>query len=67
MTEVESIPGYTIDPDTQSQTVVVNPDDTQELWFYNTPVGGVELIKVSSADKTERIPNTTFDIRRVVG
>ena len=57
VTEVESIPGYTIDPDTQSQTVVVNPDDTQELWFYNTPVGGVELIKVSSADKTERIPN----------
>lgn len=65
VTEVESIPGYTIDPDTQSQTVLVNPDDTQELWFYNTPVGGVELIKVSSADKTERIPNTTFDIRRV--
>ena len=65
VTEVESIPGYTIDPNTQSQTVVVNPDDTQELWFYNAPVGGVELIKVSSADKTERIPNTTFDIRRV--
>lgn len=65
VTEVESIPGYTIDPNTQSQTVVVNPDDTQELWFYNAPVGGVELIKVSSADKTERTPNTTFDIRRV--
>ena len=41
VTEVESIPGYTIDPNTQSQTVVVNPDDTQELWFYNSPVGGV--------------------------
>ena len=65
MTEVESIPGYTIDPDTQSQTVVVNPDDTQQLYFYNAPVGGVELIKVNEADKTERIPNTTFEIRRV--
>ncbi|MBO3280828.1 SpaA isopeptide-forming pilin-related protein [Intestinimonas butyriciproducens] len=65
VTEVESIPGYTIDPDTQSQTVVVNPDDTQELWFYNAPVGGVELTKVNEADKTERIPNTTFEIRRV--
>ena len=65
VTEVESIPGYTIDPDTQSQTVEVNPDDTQELWFYNAPVGGVELIKVNEADKTERIPNTTFEIRRV--
>ena len=65
VTEVESIPGYTIDPDTQSQTVVVNPDDTQQLYFYNAPVGGVELIKVNEADKTERIPNTTFEIRRV--
>ena len=65
VTEVESIPGYTIDPDTQSQTVVVDPDDTQELWFYNAPVGGVELTKVNEADKTARIPNTTFEIRRV--
>ncbi|MDY3018843.1 SpaA isopeptide-forming pilin-related protein [Candidatus Pseudoscillospira sp. SGI.172] len=65
VTEVKSIPGYTIDPDTQSQTVVVDPDDTQELWFYNAPVGGVELIKVNEADRTERIPNTTFEIRRV--
>ena len=65
VTEVESIPGYTIDPDTQSQTVVVNPNDTQQLYFYNTPVGGVELTKVNEADKTERIPNTTFEIRQV--
>lgn len=65
VTEVKSIPGYTIDLDTQSQTVVVNPDDTQELWFYNAPVGGVELVKVNEADRTERIPNTTFEIRRV--
>ena len=28
-------------------------------------MGGVEIIKVSSADKTKRIPNTTFEIRRV--
>ena len=48
--------------DTQSQTVVVNPDDTQELWFYNTPVGGVELIKVSSADKTEPVSYTHLDV-----
>ena len=45
--------------------MVVNPDDTQQLYFYNAPVGGVELIKVNEADKTERIPNTTFEIRRV--
>ena len=65
VTEAESIPGYTIDPNTQSQTVVVNPDDTQELWFYNSPVGGVEFTKVNEADKTETISGVTFEIRRV--
>ena len=64
-TEIQTIPGYTIDSNTQSQTVVVNPDDTQELWFYNDPVGGVEIIKVNADDSSERIPNTTFEIRRI--
>ena len=64
-TELESVSGYTIDPDSQSQTVTVAPNDTQTLRFYNNAVGGVEIIKVSSADKTKRIPNTTFEIRRV--
>ena len=63
-TEIQTIPGYTIDPNTQSQTVVVNPDDTQELWFYNTPLGGVEIAKVNAADKTERLPDAVFEIRR---
>lgn len=63
-TEIQTIPGYTIDPNTQSQTVVVNPDDTQELWFYNTPLGGVEIVKVNAADKTERLPDAVFEIRR---
>ena len=65
VTEVESIPGYTIDPNTQSQTVVVNPDDTQHLYFYNAPVGGVEITKVNEADQAETIPGVTFEIRRV--
>ena len=65
VSELESVPGYTIDPDSQSQTVTINPNDTQTLRFYNDAVGGLELLKVSSADKTERIPNTTFEIRRV--
>lgn len=64
-TELESVSGYTIDPDSQSQTVTIAPNDTQTLRFYNNAVGGVEIIKVSSADKTKRIPNTTFEIRRV--
>ena len=65
VTELESVEGYTIDPDSQSQTVTINPNDTQTLRFYNNAVGGVELIKVSSADKTERLSGVTFEIRRV--
>ena len=65
VTEEKSIDGYTIEENTRTQTVVVNPDDTQSLYFYNAPIGGVELIKVNAADETQRIPNTTFEIRRV--
>ena len=65
VTEVETIPGYTIDENTRTQTVVVNPDDTQSLYFYNAPIGGVEIIKVNEDDHSERIPNTTFEIRKV--
>ena len=33
--------------------------------FYNQPVGGVEIIKVNADDTKERIPNVTFEIRRM--
>ena len=65
VTEVKSIPGYSIDENTRTQTVVVNPNDTQTLHFYNTPIGGVEIIKVNEDNHSERIPNTTFEIRKV--
>lgn len=65
VTEVQTIPGYTIDENTRTQTVVVNPNDTQTLHFYNTPIGGVEIIKVNEDNHSERIPNTTFEIRKV--
>lgn len=64
VTEVQSIPGYTIHEETSSQTVVVNTNDTQSLYFYNDPIGGVEIIKVNADKKTERIPNVKFEIRR---
>lgn len=64
VTEVQSIPGYTIHEETRSQTVVVNTNDTQSLYFYNDPIGGVEIIKVNADKKTERIPNVKLEIRR---
>ena len=63
--ETKTIEGYTIDEATRTQTVEVNPADTQTLTFYNDPVGGVELIKVNAADTAERIPNVTFEIRKI--
>ena len=63
-TEMQSIPGYTIHEETRSQTVVVNTNDTQSLYFYNDPISGVEIIKVNADKKTERIPNVKFEIRR---
>ena len=64
-TELESVSGYTIDPDSQSQTVTINPNDTQTLRFYNNAVGGVEIIKVNEADRDQRLPNATFEIRKL--
>ena len=65
VTETKTIEGYTIHEETRTQTVVVNPNDTQQLTFYNDPVSGVEIIKVDEADKTQRLANATFEIRKM--
>ena len=62
--ELKTLPGFTIDPATQSQTVTIRPDDCQTLVFYNTPVGNFELVKVVEGNESKRIPNVTFEIRR---
>ena len=66
VTEVQTIPGYTIDENTRTQTVVVNPNDTQTLYFYNTPVGGLQIIK-SDKDSGKRISGVKFEIRKMNG
>ena len=61
--EVSTVSGYVLDP--TPQTIEITEDDeAQTLYFYNKPEGGVEITKVNAADKTERIPNTTFEIRK---
>ena len=67
VTEIETIPGYTIDENSRTQTVVVDPNDTQTLYFYNVPIGGVEIIKANADKTSQRIPNTTFEIRKADG
>ena len=64
--EIETIPGYTIDENSRTQTVAVNPNDTQTLYFYNTPVGGLQIIK-SDKDSGKRIAGVKFEIRKMNG
>ena len=66
VTEVETIPGYTIDENSRTQTVVVDPNDTQTLYFYNTPAGGLQIIKSDESSGT-RICGVRFEVRKVNG
>ena len=59
VTEEETIKGYRIDDASRSQTIEVRTNDTQQLWFYNTPVSGILIHKISSVDGKE-IPGVTF-------
>lgn len=65
-TEVQTIPGYTIDENSRTQTVVVDPNDTQTLYFYNTPAGGLQIIK-SDESSGKRISGVRFEVRKVNG
>lgn len=62
--ETKCLDGYTIDPTMQTQTVVVNPADTQTLTFYNTPIGNFQLVKTDE-DSGKRLADCTFEIRRM--
>lgn len=66
VTEVETIPGYTIDENSRTQTVVVDPNDTQTLYFYNTPAGGLQIIK-SDESSGKRISGVRFEVHKVNG
>ena len=66
ITEMKTIPGYAIDVGCKTQTVTVNPDDTQYLTFYNMPQGGLVITK-SDEDSGARIPGVKFEIRRMNG
>ncbi len=56
VTEKKTLPGYEIDEESCTQTVVVNPDDTQTLIFYNNPIvperGQIQVYKYSSEYNT---------------
>ena len=63
--ETKALEGYVLDGTPKS--IEIKSGEVQTLTFYNASVGGLELIKVNEADKTQRIPNTTFEIRKMDG
>ena len=63
--ETRAKAGYILDD--VPQTIVVNPgDDTQSLYFYNTPLCSLMLSKVDSVTG-KPIPNTTFTVKYASG
>ena len=58
--EVKCLPGYTIDPATQTQTVKVNPADTQTLKFYNVPGTTLTIQKLITGTKDKPLAGVEF-------
>ena len=60
--EVKAAPGYVIDQSTQTQTVTVNPEDTQTLVFLNEPLCSLTLTKLDSVTG-KPVPGTEFIVK----
>ena len=54
VTEVKSVEGYSINPDSRSQTVTVNPNDGQTVTFFNDPAQTLTINH--NPDSRNRVP-----------
>lgn len=63
--ETATVDGFVLDGTPKS--IEIKEGETQTLTFYNVPIGGLELIKVSEADKSQRIEGVTFEIQKMDG
>ncbi|MBP5718869.1 MAG: hypothetical protein J6X53_07810, partial [Abditibacteriota bacterium] len=52
VTETATLPGYVMDENTRSQTVVVRPNDTQTLTVYNAPKQSLTVTKYAAGTTT---------------
>ena len=60
--EIKAAPGYVIDATTQTQTVTVNPMDTQTLEFLNEPLCSLTITKLDSVTG-KPVPGTVFEVK----
>ena len=63
--ETKTVDGFVLDSTPRS--IEIKAGEGQTLTFYNSPLGGLELIKVSESDKSHRIKGVTFEIRKMDG
>ena len=60
--ETRTVDGFVLDGSPQS--ILIKEGQVQTLTFWNAREGGVELVKVNAADKTERLSDAVFEIRK---
>ena len=60
--ETRTAEGFVLDGSPQS--ILIKEGEVQTLTFWNAREGGVELVKVNAADKTERLSDAVFEIRK---
>ena len=60
--ETQTAEGFVLDGSPQS--ILIKEGQVQTLTFWNAREGGVELVKVNAADKTERLSDAVFEIRK---
>ena len=60
--ETRTVDGFVLDGSPQS--ILIKEGEVQTLTFWNAREGGVELVKVNAADKTERLSDAVFEIRK---
>ena len=60
--ETRTVDGFVLDGSPQS--ILIQEGQVQTLTFWNSREGGVEIVKVNAADKTERLPDAVFEIRK---
>ena len=60
--ETRTVDGFVLDGSPQS--ILIKEGEVQTLTFWNAREGGVEIIKVNAADKTERLPDAVFEIHK---
>ena len=60
--ETRTVDGFVLDGSPQS--ILIQEGQVQTLTFWNSREGGVEIVKVNAADKTKRLPDAVFEIRK---